>query len=105
MGKRELLARLEKAESDALYWHSLYLDWRREYTGALKAASNKIVDLEKKLTIARRNLASEENKHKQESLYRSLHDQRELEELRHQNMLLRDLITSQGAVISEVFNR
>lgn len=105
MRKRELLASLEKAESDALYWHSLYFDRCREYTDSLKAAADKIVDLEKKLTIARQNLAEEENRRNQDKYLRAMHSERELEELRHQNTLLRDLITSQGAIINEVFNR
>lgn len=61
--------------------------------------------LRSQLTTARRNLASEENKREQEKYYRALHEKRELEELRHQNELLRDLISSQGAIINEVFNR
>lgn len=108
MRKREVLAKLENAELDATRWHNLYYK-RAESIRVLKdqlvknEAENK--SLKRQLTVARRNLASEENKHKQESLYRALHDQRELEELRHQNTLLRDLITSQGVIISEVFNR
>lgn len=61
--------------------------------------------LRHQLTTARRNLAKEElnNKFARNEAYNR--GKCELEELRHQNELLRDLISSQGAIINEVFNR
>lgn len=84
---------------------SRLLESNRLLKSKLVASEVEKNSLRYQLTTARRNLAQEENRRAQDNHFRSLHGEREIEELRRQNALLRDLITSQGVVINEVFNR
>lgn len=115
MFKSELKRELEIAQLDSIYWKDLYF----KRGGVIRRMSRELANAEfeknllkdrldkaaKDLTISRKNLLASENNRKRDQMYFTSHAERDLAEARREISLLRDLVTSQGAIISEVFNR